>query len=242
METLSYQNPLVDRDWLAGATPEDIEAVITRGADPNEREERNLTPLEITMTNLNGYFGKEKVRILVENGAKVNVANNDFGFTPLSDAVESRCLDTTHLLIERGADIHARDNRQNTLLHQAVAISIEDSPPCHRILRLLLERGTNPNAANEKGDTPLHEAIDDASLVEMLVKYGAKVNEANQYGFTPLHEAAYWGQCHKAEALIKHGANLRARSADGKISLDLACIKQGEQSQTANLLRTAMQA
>ena len=57
------------------------------------------------------------------------------------------------MLLDQGADIEARDGKQNTPLHTAIIGLGED------VARLLIDRGANTEAQNDTGDTALDIAV-----------------------------------------------------------------------------------
>ena len=86
--------------------------------------------------------------------------------------------------------------------------------------------------ANDMGDgsprtegwTALHIAANrnDAQLVNLLVRYHAKVDARDKHGLTPLLWTAFNGGHDAAAALLSAGADINARGADGRSTLDLA--------------------
>lgn len=89
----------------------------------------------------------DTVKLLIDNGAKVNTRNNQ-GFTPLHRAAQQRSPDAAQVLIENGADVNAENIQRDTPLHWA---AFYGSPA---VAKLLIECGANINAKNNKGDTP----------------------------------------------------------------------------------------
>jgi hypothetical protein len=73
------------------------------------------TPLHYAAVN--GHV--EIARLLLQNGADVNVKSDD-GFTPLHDAAFNGHVDILHLLVENGADLEAQDSDGWRALHEAV--------------------------------------------------------------------------------------------------------------------------
>ena len=60
------------------------------------------------------------VKFLIENGADINIKNNN-GDTVLHEAVLIKDnLEVVKLLIENGADINIKNNNGDTVLHYAV--------------------------------------------------------------------------------------------------------------------------
>jgi ankyrin repeat protein len=99
--------------------------------------------------------------------------------------------DVTTFLLDKKADINARDDGGNTPLHIAVAgdyegVSVEGGKvePVIEVVETLLQRGADLNQKNNDGATPLRlarEAQEQAaqedrnlSVIELLRKRGAK--------------------------------------------------------------------
>src|SRR6266567_9512630 len=74
----------------------------------------------------------------------------------------------------------------------------------------------------------LHDAIQSGNLerVKEAIASGASVNQPDQMGATPLHDAAWSGNREIALYLLEHGANVKARHAEGgSTPVAYACIK-----------------
>ena len=52
--------------------------------------------------------------MLLKCGASTNILDNNFGATPLHHAVGDGNIQAVRLLLEHGADVHARDKRGKT--------------------------------------------------------------------------------------------------------------------------------
>ena len=102
------------------------------------------------------------------------------------------------LLIERGADVGARDGADWTPMHSAVLRWHYIASRPLSVARMLIEAGAPvdvPTAAS--GWTPLHLAADinEPEIMEMLLAAGADVNaRTNLGGWTPLHVAEKRGE------------------------------------------------
>ena len=84
-------------------------------------------------------------------------------------------------MIEKGADVNARDRFGDTPLHLAIKNRHPDTAT------LLIHRGANINVAGALGDTPLHVSIyeEQKGLSELLLKKGADESLLNRYGLRP---------------------------------------------------------
>jgi ankyrin repeat protein len=97
------------------------------GADPLLGTEDNVTPLMVaatvgarSFTNLAGDQGKralEALKLTVELGGDVNAADKVLGWTALHGAASSGSEDITKFLIEKGANVNARDKDGHTPLN-----------------------------------------------------------------------------------------------------------------------------
>jgi ankyrin repeat protein len=87
-------------------------------------------------------------RLLIERDADVHaVARNDMKVQPLHAAVAARNVQTTALLLERGADPNARQHVGYTPLMGAAGSGLDD------LVNLLLARGADPAAVSDDGKT-----------------------------------------------------------------------------------------
>ncbi len=68
--------------------------------------------------------------------------------TPLHEAAAMGHLEVARLLLERGADVNAKNKHGFTPLHFAAGIGHTD------VAKLLLEHGADVNAKDEHGRTP----------------------------------------------------------------------------------------
>ncbi|MDE2767101.1 MAG: ankyrin repeat domain-containing protein [Chloroflexota bacterium] len=108
------------------------------------------------------------------------------------------------VLLERGADIDARDNYGDTPLHTAIASDRLD------VAVVLLENGADVDARDDFGDTPLHTAarVSKASAVEVLLDFGADIEAKDELDNTPLEEAAEHGDAATMSVLLDRGAEV----------------------------------
>lgn len=133
-------------------------------------------------------------------------------------------------MIANGADLHAVDWEGDTPLFQLFKMTYNERKPEHlEIVRILVEAGIDLDThLDYLGRTCLQNSALDAwpSLASTLLELGADVDATGTIGATPLLLAAssYDGKSSEdtVDILIKHGANLNAKTKDGKSLLDLA--------------------
>ena len=162
----------------------------------------------------------EAVKRLVGADAALVAAPGLDGITPLAFAAAFGRTEVVAFLVDRGADVNARDRRGITALYVAVWRNQTE------IVRLLLEKGADDKAAGPGGLSPLHLAALNAhiDIARLLIERKADVGARNAYGNTPLHlAAAANSEDGMARLLVEAGADVNAANAlDGATPLDLA--------------------
>lgn len=116
---------------------------------------------------------KKLIEFLLELGAPPDGLPNYFDGTPLHEAALKNNTFIIQLLLDRGADINARDTNDQTALHKAAWNN------CTSAMRLLLERGADPNARNLANQTPLDLARwrNHQEAIDLLMDFSASVGK-----------------------------------------------------------------
>lgn len=166
-----------------------------------------------------------------EDAPQEYVPEADAGATPLILAMHEGHMETVRLLLDKGADVNARDAAQFTAMERAAfdghlgrvefllehgASAVGDSRALTwaarqgmtNVVQMLLDAGADPNAPMPLGWTPLMFAAQsgEASIVSALISSGADVNAVSINGYTALRCARERGREDIAEALEKAGA------------------------------------
>jgi len=129
-------------------------------------------------------------------------------------------------LLERGADVNARDDEGCTALMSASLDSV----------RLLVENGADINARNSDGETAATKASGNITSVNnpwrqhllALLDMGADVNAARRSGHTILMSACWRGDLELVRVLLDRGADVNARTGNGYTALMDACNHHGQ--------------
>ena len=131
------------------------------------------------------------------------------------------------LLLELGADLHAKGGHGFTPLHLASEFASDEAGL--EPVRLLLYRGADIRARNDLGETPLfrsvHSYVDDyPATTALLLERGADPTARDVDGFTPLHRGVSSLKALPAvvELLLEYRADAAARSDSGLTPLDMA--------------------
>ena len=176
---------------------------------------------------------KDKIQAMITRGADVN-ARDHSGCTPLHLAVSSRLAqDTIELLVAYKANVSARNNRGQTPLHLAA----EAGQP--GVIDQLIDHGAYVNAATARIVSATPDVVEYHPATLRFSQFKA---ECYQIGLTlpgrsvrsdtvkievggmmtPLHYAALEGHLNAVQHLLDRGANINARTQNGKTPLGLA--------------------
>lgn len=245
-QTLPSDQALFQAIQQSGAA--EVKRLIDLGANVNAVNEAGATPLMWAIPDL------AKVRLLVDHGANVNAISKNLGRTPLLIAAGyPNTVPVLKLLLDKGADLKARDRAGETALRKAARFSDVS------VVRFLHEQGLNLNepsggspaltvatAAQGRHYAPTIEYLlehgatfetqtsiapvrFDASFIARWITAGAGVNTAGtRYDRTPLIAAAASDEASVEilRLLLDKGADPNAQDKDGESALDWAMHRQ----------------
>ena len=152
-----------------------------------------------------------QMKTLLEGGVSASAAGPD-GISPLMAAAEIGSLDAMKLLIDRNADVNAK----NTSGSAALMFSVTDA----KKVRLLLDHGADVNVVARSGRTALiiaSFANPSADVVRMLLAKGANVAVMDQRKVTPLNAATFGNDTATIRLLLDASADFN--TADTFIGL-----------------------
>jgi ankyrin repeat protein len=172
-----------------------------------------------------------RVRVLLEADPTLLESKDYLGFTPLHSACYARQVAVANYLIDKGANVNARDYFQMTPLHRASFVSGQDLA----LIQRLIDKGAEVNAQAANGLTPLHWAAHsgDLKVARLLIDHGADVNaeysgalDSSSISGTVLQVAINYGPKEEmAKWLVENGAKLNRKDSNGNTELHLAALK-----------------
>ncbi|KAM1132750.1 hypothetical protein FF1_047096 [Malus domestica] len=131
--------------------------------------------------------GHEDITLfLIQEGVDINIKDN-FGNTPLLEAIKNRNDRVSSLLIQQGASLNI-DNAGSFI---CTSIARGDAD----LLKRLLAYGIDPNSKDYDHRTPLHVAASEGLFImaKLLLEAGASVFSKDRWGNTPLDEGRMCG-------------------------------------------------
>jgi len=168
-------------------------------------------------------LGKVKELLAGTEGRTLREGRDEVGKTPLLLATELNRVEAARALIEAGADVNAKDAKQDSPYLLAGASGHME------ILKLTLSHGADLKSTNRYGGTALIPAAErgHVEVVRTLIAAGVKVDHVNNLGWTALLEAIILsdgGKKHQdiLAQLIQAGADVNLADKKGVSPLEHA--------------------
>jgi ankyrin repeat protein len=223
------------KSLVASAETGDLKAAknaLKKGADVNAKDEfYGNTALQ--EASFGGY--ENIVRLLIENGADVNIKGKG-GLAALHHAVIGSRENIVQLLLKNGADVNIQSGIGSTALYFAAELGNEN------ILKSLLVDGADVNIKSDDGKTALHIAaqVGNLNILRILLKNGAEVNAKDNLRQTALHKAAIGGFSEIAISLI--GAGSEINSEDNNADTPISLAKKNRNIKVQHILNSELMA
>eukprot|EP00752_Nemacystus_decipiens_P009330 g8338.t1 len=190
-----------------------VEILLAAGARVDVPDESGETPLYAAAEGM--FVIREVIAALMRYGASSTAFAAD-GQAPLHVAIKNGRVHAAETLLIAGANVALRNEDGDPPL----CIAAEQGDV--RMLNVLIQHGADVKTTDSEGRTALHvaalrqreDAIDDA--IDALVAARADLEAENAEGMTPLQCASRSGSTEVFSTLLKHGANVGKRGANGR--------------------------
>jgi ankyrin repeat protein len=145
------------------------------------------------------------VEIYLKKNASLELTDVDGGWTALHHASHSGCQESVKQLIDKGANIEARTNLNETPLHLGAKNSNIDA------FKLLIEKQAQIEAKTDKEETALHLAVKHNSLevVKLLIEKGANIKAKTNKNKTALYLATKFNHVSIVECLAEKKCQMK---------------------------------
>ena len=171
------------------------------------------TPGTFTGLHLAAYAGLSwLLSKLLSSGHDFDIhAHDSLGNQPLLWAARNGHESVVNILLDRGANVAAKNNEGVTALYWAANNGHTS------ILLLLLKKGANCRPKDKIGWTPLHRATFNGhtNVVRVLLDNGADIEATDDTKWTALMRAATMGNVEVTQLLLEAHANLGVRDMEG---------------------------
>jgi hypothetical protein len=177
----------------------------TRECKDLQREMREVR-MGMDVTQLHYYcqngMTSSVVRMLEMRSIDVEAKEDVLGWTCLHTATHHGHLAICRLLIDKGAQLEAKNSDGKTPLHLAAYRGHV------QIVRLLCDRGADVEARSNSGRRPLHFAAWNGHITvvkELIEERNAEINSRDDGGRTALRWARQYNKLDVAAYLVSHG-------------------------------------
>ena len=201
----------------------DLDKVVKLTKDSEDIESfdaNGWTPLHVATTRDN----KEILKYLLSQNPKLEICGKKMNKdTPLSYAALNGQADAIEILLNSGADVHARNDSGYT------PIMVAAHERHAKAVSKLLSGGANPNDAAGFSGSALLLASGSRNwrlpIFRALIEGGADVKPKHPSGFTPIHNVAEYGQEDEMAYLIEQGCEADSPQYNGFTPLVIAINK-----------------
>lgn len=190
-------------DAVNGNSKESLLFLLEFGLNVNSVDKNGQTPLMIASSN--GTCDSTMVRLLIEQGADINILDKNVESALFSAAFSLGFsnLNAVKILIKNGCKTNIENKYGQTVLTKAAAAyNAED------VVNIFIDIGLNVNHEDIYGKTPLFYAIesDNVESFDLLLENNAHINIVDKNGVSPLMKARQKLNPYLEKQLLKMGA------------------------------------
>jgi|GEM_PF-6177690 len=179
----------------------------------NIQNDQGSTAAHLTL--IREYFNPKVCKILIEhNDTDINLFNTEkqtllhlaIAYSPSAkDNHDTAANEIAKLIINKGANLEAKNDRGQTPLHLAIQHGKRE------IVQLLLDKKASSNAADQEGNKPIHYAVccTQPEVIDALNKHSADFTATNHAGQNALHYAIMMWNADWKEKKISRFNNLK---------------------------------
>ncbi len=213
IEYLLSLNPDIKAEDLSGNTASHyfaqygnslkLEQLLNLGAEINHKNAQGLTPLHLAIMHRKNSILEIRRRIKQYNKREIKLDSS--GIAYIKSALNNPVIP---LLIDRGADINARDKYNETPLHKACRTMDTIS------IGLLIDAGADVTIKDKRGQTPLHYLLNNGRASDTLIGMVTNMSlmeELDKQGKTAFHYKVEKGTY---KEVVSMGKNLDIQKLD----------------------------
>ena len=158
--------------------------LIERGADTSNTDGKDNSLAELAAKHCS-----LDILQLLPDKRNVNLDKLEDGETLLTSATYREDFDTFTVLLEKGADVNARNRSGDTAL--SCVLQFAPRSRAMELAKLLISHGADVHMRNDRGENPLQIAcsINLDKIAEFLLELGCEPNVKNNFSYSPLHHA-----------------------------------------------------
>ena len=192
-----------------------VQLLLDQGFQAEAKYEK--TPSTLFYAAWRGY--ESTAKLLLENGAIIDCEQS--GVPILCAVIKRGDYNMAKLLLDRGAELEARDSRNRTALHYAMGSGIIT------LVALLLEMGAALESRDDFGRTSLYDAVvgGHEDIVRLLLNRGANPKVIDSRKETLLTWAAYHEDLNIMTLLLESEAELYGENENRKDALCIAVAR-----------------